>query len=303
MRENKSREGNYPVVPTERILRNFRQLSHHNDSISQMASWLSFYRSSGEQLCSLFGEAFVDKSLREEERLAIFYVFHEMVTRAITVDDESKKFFLIGYEQFLLTAAPIVSRLTFEQRSPYLQVVRLWQAHQRFPQNVCERLRLLFNSQSGAGVPVVSFILNLPIILGNQDSLKNPSILDKRDKKFTLDVIKSLNRIKEGYELAVKAGCNKATSDDANLDSGNPGENGDSDDLNSEMQVTSESQPLSPAQEAEQTFKERIDLYKESLDKITDASILLSQCLQDELKSFNEIKRLLEEISDKSREE
>ncbi|KAJ1615050.1 hypothetical protein OIY81_42 [Cryptosporidium canis] len=286
MRENKSREGNYPVVPTERILRNFRQLSHHNDSISQMASWLSFYRSSGEQLCSLFGEAFVDKSLREEERLAIFYVFHEMVTRAITVDDESKKFFLIGYEQFLLTAAPIVSRLTFEQRSPYLQVVRLWQAHQRFPQNVCERLRLLFNSQSG-----------------NQDSLKNPSILDKRDKKFTLDVIKSLNRIKEGYELAVKAGCNKATSDDANLDSGNPGENGDSDDLNSEMQVTSESQPLSPAQEAEQTFKERIDLYKESLDKITDASILLSQCLQDELKSFNEIKRLLEEISDKSREE
>ncbi|KAJ1605200.1 hypothetical protein OJ253_3259 [Cryptosporidium canis] len=286
MRESKSREGNYPVVPTERILRNFRQLSHHNDSISQMASWLSFYRSSGEQLCSLFGEAFVDKSLREEERLAIFYVFHEMVTRSITVDDESKKFFLIGYEQFLLTAAPIVSRLTFEQRSPYLQVVRLWQAHQRFPQNVCERLRLLFNSQSG-----------------NQDSLKNPSILDKRDKKFTLDVIKSLNRIKEGYELAVKAGCNKATSEDANLDSWSLGENGDNDDLNSEVQVTSESKPLSPAQEAEQTFKERIELYKESLDKITDASILLSQCLQDELKSFNEIKRLLGEISDKNREE
>ncbi|OII73643.1 uncharacterized protein cubi_03441 [Cryptosporidium ubiquitum] len=290
MKENKTREESYPVVPTDRILRNFKQLSHHNDSISQMASWLSFYRSSGEQLCSLFGEAFVDKSLREEERLAIFYVFHEMVTRTITIDDESRKFFLIGYEQFLLTAAPIISRLTFEQRSPYLQVVRLWQAHQRFPQNVCERLRLLFNSQSG-----------------NQESLRNPSILDKRDKKFTLDIIKSLNRIKEGYELAVKAGSNReiATNDGGNTNNAETKtvtDDANSDTIIIDTSFSTEPRSLAP-EETEKIMRQSIEQYKESLDKITDASILLSQCLQDELKSFNDIKRILEEISTEDRED
>ncbi|KAH7649992.1 hypothetical protein FG379_001836 [Cryptosporidium bovis] len=149
MKEHSKSKENYPVVPTERILRNFRQLSHQNDSISQMASWLSFYRSSGETLCSLFGEAFVDKSLKDDERLAIFYVFHELVTRTITVDDESKKFFMIGYEQFLLTAAPIIGRMDLKNKSHYLQVVRLWQQSSKFPQEICERLRLLFNSNSG----------------------------------------------------------------------------------------------------------------------------------------------------------
>ncbi|KAK9170898.1 Uncharacterized protein cmbei_8002140 [Cryptosporidium meleagridis] len=284
MRDNKGREENYPMVPTDRILRNFKQLSHHNDSISQMASWLSFYRSSGEQLCSLFGEAFVDKSLREEERLAIFYVFHEMVTRAITNDDESRNFFLIGYEQFLLTAAPIISRLTFEQRSPYLQVVRLWQSHQRFPQNVCERLRLLFNSQSG-----------------NQENLRNPSLLDKRDKKFTLDVIKSLNRIKEGYELAVNAGSiskKLASNSSSNINDVTNSNSG----LTGGSSPTESQEPIISEDDAENMIRQSIDQYKESLDKITDASILLSQCLQDELKSFNDIKRILEDISAEDKE-
>ncbi|KAF7456368.1 hypothetical protein HWI79_3067 [Cryptosporidium felis] len=258
MKDNKNKEEGYPLVPTDRILKNFRQLSHQNDSISQMASWLSFYRSSGEQVCSLFGEAFVDKNLKEEERLAIFYVFHEMVTRIITIDEESRKFFMVGYEQFLLTAAPIISRLTFEQRSPYLQVVRIWQTYQRFPQNICERLRLLFNSSSG-----------------NQENQKNPSLLDKRDKKVTLDLIKSMNRIKEGYDLAITAGRNKV-----NLLLG---------------QVVEE--------DKEKTLKQCIEQYKESLDKITDASILLSQCLQDELKSFDDIKKLLEGLPNKEEDE
>ena len=140
---------NYPQVPTERILKNFKQLSHKNDSISQMASWLSFYRSSEETLCYLFSEAFVDSTLNKEERLAIFYVFHELVTRSITVDEESRRFFMAGYEQFLLSAAPIIGRLDLKSKSYYLQVVRLWQQSTKFPQEVCERLRLLFNSGSG----------------------------------------------------------------------------------------------------------------------------------------------------------
>ncbi|OII76947.1 hypothetical protein cand_022900 [Cryptosporidium andersoni] len=174
----RSGESGFPILPIDRILRNFRQISPHHDSISQMASWLSFYRSSADTLCSLFGDVFVDKTIREDQKLAIFYVFHEMVTRIITNNDEARNFFIIGYDQFLLSAAPIVSRMPFEERSPYLQVIRIWQSQQIFPQDICERLRLLFNPH-----------------IGNYNNKLNSSLSSKMTTRTTNDLIKALQQI------------------------------------------------------------------------------------------------------------
>lgn len=102
-----------------------------------------------------------------------------------------------------------------------------------------------------------------------------------------------MNRIKEGYELAAKAGGSKAPSSSSANSSDFEGDNGDAKALSSPV-------PLSKIvidEDTESMLRRSVELYKESLDKITDASILLSQCLQDELKSFNEIKKILEEIS------
>lgn len=114
-------------------------------------------------------------------------------------------------------------------------------------------------------------------------------------------MIKSLNRIKEGYELAVKAG-NISKKLASNSSSSNDVTNSNS-VLTGTSSPTESQEPIIPEYDTENMIRQSIEQYKESLDKITDASILLSQCLQDELKSFNDIKRILEDISTEDKEE
>ncbi|KAH7649993.1 hypothetical protein FG379_001837 [Cryptosporidium bovis] len=93
---------------------------------------------------------------------------------------------------------------------------------------------------------------------------------------MTLDLIKSLNRIKEGYELVMKA---------------------DDEEQNIIKEIDTLSQEVKNSK-----LKACIEQYKESLDLVTDATIILSQCLQSELKCFDDIKKHLEELSTKNRD-
>ncbi|KAH8740804.1 hypothetical protein FG386_002766 [Cryptosporidium ryanae] len=94
---------------------------------------------------------------------------------------------------------------------------------------------------------------------------------------MALDLIKSLNRIKESYELVEKT--------------------------ENEEQGITESSDTQTQETRNSKLKTCIEQYKESLDLVTDATIILSQCLQNELNCFDDIKKHLEELSVRNKDE
>eukprot|EP01071_Lankesteria_metandrocarpae_P003627 Lankesteria_metandrocarpae@DN3079_c0_g1_i2.p1 len=127
------------VVETVRML--LRKVDPSANSVTGTSEFMSRWKEQAGAICSLLAEAYCSNDATSRNRLALFYVFNDLVQKF------QSHFAECGMLAFLKVIASRISSEPVEDQRRYMRTVSIWQQRVVYPQRAAEKIRTLFRTK------------------------------------------------------------------------------------------------------------------------------------------------------------